>query len=131
MSSLRSILARLLGRPTGTIIVPPDIDAATLAALAGGELAPPFPHDAPAGTTCPLGWHVRLVTIREAFELMRGAPAGRRGKLWFRLPRRATAAPIGVETTGELFRFGAVLPDNTPTRTTPWFCEVCGRAVGA
>lgn len=131
MPSLRSILARLFGRPVGTIIVPPDIDEVTLAALTNGELAPSFPHDAPAGTTCALGWHLRRTTIRDAFELMRGAPAGRRSKLWFRLPPRASAGPIGPDTHGELFRFGTTLRDNAPTRTAPWLCDACGRAVGA
>ena len=131
MPSLRSILARLLGRPSGTIVVPPDIDAATLAALAAGELAPSFPHDAAAGTTCALGWHIRRTTIGEAFSMMQAARSDRRGKIWFRLPSRSSEGPVTPETVGELCRFGAVLKDNAATRTHPWFCDACGRAVGA
>lgn len=131
MPSLRSALARLFGRPTGTIMVPSDIDAATLAALASGELAPSFPHDAVAGTTCSLGWHLRRTTIGEAFALMQTKHEGRRGKIWFRLPSRSSEGPVTPETVGELFRFGAVLKDNAATRTRPWFCDACGRAVGA
>jgi hypothetical protein len=131
MPSLRSALARLFGRPTGTIIVPPDIDEATLAALAAGELTPSFPHDAVVGTTCGLGWHLRRTTIGEAFAMMQAATEGRRGKIWFRLPARSSEGPVTPETVGELFRFGAVLKDNVATRTSPWFCDACGRAVGA
>jgi hypothetical protein len=131
MPDLRSILARLLGRSTGTIIVPPTIDEATLAALANGELAPPFPHDAKAGTTCAIGWHVRRMSIADGFELLRSPADGGRHKSWFRLPPRSRRAEVTPATEGELFRFAAVLPDGVPTRATPWFCDGCGRAVGA
>jgi hypothetical protein len=125
MPSLRAILTRLLGRPTGTLVAPSGIDAASLAALTEGRLAPPFRHDAPAGSTCPTGWHLRHATIEEALVVMQGATRGRR-RAWFRLPKRV--GPISGATRGELFAYGQLLPDGQPATDT-YLCAACHRAV--
>lgn len=127
MPTLRTILTRLFGRPTGAVVTPTDIDATTLGALAEGRLAPPFAHDAPAGSTCAIGWHCRRVTIAEAFDGMRGGSSLRR-RSWFRLPKRAGL--VTEQTVGELFAFGQLLPDGMPARDA-FLCDACGRAVSA
>jgi hypothetical protein len=125
MVSLRHALNRLFGRPTGTIIVPAAIDAQTLAALEAGELAPPFLHDAPAPSTCPLGWHLRRVTIAEAHAWMNRASDGRR-RAWFRLQRGGR--PVTETTRGELFIYGQTLPDGVPAGGV-FLCDGCGAPV--